>query len=86
MACGKTLQCQIRKLATAQTATEQNSQDRSITLPRKGLSIGHLPERRRLARCKSVAQTRAQLADTSNALDAGGQFRAQQSRVSRLVS
>ena len=52
----------------------------------QSLSIGYLPERRRLARCKPVAQTRAQLADTFNAMDAGGQFRAQQSRVSRLVS
>ena len=77
--------CRFRKLATAQTATEQNSQDRSITLSGKSLFIGRLPERRRLARCKPVAQTRAKLADTFNAMDAGGQFRAQQSAVCCLV-
>ena len=64
------LQSQFRKLAAAQTATEQDGQDRSITLSGKSLPIGYLPERRRLARCKPIAQTRAQLADTFNAMDA----------------
>jgi hypothetical protein len=77
---------QFNKLAAAQTATKQVGQDRPIAFSGKSLSIGHLPERRRLARCKSVAQTRAQLTDTLNAVNASGQFRAQQSRVSRLVS
>ena len=47
------LQRQFRKLATAQTATEQ---DGPITLSGQSLSIGHLPECRRLARCKPVTQ------------------------------
>ena len=80
------LQRQFRKLAAAQSATEQDGQHRSITLSRKSLAIGYLPERRRLARRKPVAQTRAQLANTFDAMDAGGQFRAQQSRVCCLVS
>jgi len=50
------------------------------------LLVGHLPERPCLIRCKPVAQARARLANTLNAMDSGGQFRAQQSRVSRLVS
>src|SRR5260370_27223819 len=80
------LQRRFRELAAAQAATEQDGQDRSITLSSKSLSIGYLPERRGLARCKPVAQARAQLANTFNAVDAGGQFRAQKSGVSRLVS
>src|SRR5216683_811857 len=51
------LQRQFRKLAAAQSATEQDGQDRSITLSGQSLSIGYLPERRRLAGCKPVAQT-----------------------------
>jgi len=54
-------QRQFRKLATPQTTSEQDGQNRSITLSGQSLSIGYLPERRRLACCKPVAQTRASL-------------------------
>ena len=60
--------------------------DRSITLSGKSLPIWYLPERCCFACCKPVAQTRAQLADTFNAMDAGGQFWTQQSAVCCLVS
>jgi hypothetical protein len=53
-----------------------------LRFPVKSLSIGYLPERR-LTGCKPVAQTRPQLANTFNAMDTGGQFRAQKSGVSR---
>jgi hypothetical protein len=46
---------------------------------------GTCQKRSRLARCKPVAQTRAQLANALSAMDAGGQFRAQQPAVSCLV-
>ena len=80
------LQRQLSKFAATQTATKQNGQDRPIALSGKSLSVGYLPERCRFARRKPVAQTRAQLADTFNAMNTGGQFRAQQSGISRLVS
>ena len=48
------LQHQLRKLAASQSATEQDGQDRSITLSGKSLSIGDLPERRRLARVSQL--------------------------------
>jgi hypothetical protein len=56
------LQRQLSKLAAAQAAAKQDGQDRSIALSCKSLSIGCLPERGRLARCKPVTQTRAELA------------------------
>jgi hypothetical protein len=80
------LERKFRKLTAAQTTPEQDGQDRSITLSSESLSVGYLPERGRLARCKPVTQTRAQLADTFNAMDAGGQVRTQQPGVSCLVS
>jgi len=79
------LQRKFRKLTPAQTTPEQDGQDRSITLSGQSLSIGYLPESRRLAYCKPVAQTRAQLANSLNPMDAGGQFRAQQSTIGCLV-
>src|SRR6266702_5048657 len=54
--------------------TEQDCQNRSITLSSKSLAIGQLPEHRCLSRCKPVAQARAQLADTFDTMDAGGQL------------
>ena len=71
------LQRKFRKLTTAQTTAEQNRQNGSVALSCKSLGIGHLPQRRCLTRRKPVAQTRAQFANTFNAMDAGGQVRGQ---------
>jgi len=68
----QTFQRQFRKLATPQTTSEQDGQNRSITLSGESLSIGYLPENRCLSYSKPVAQTRAQLANSLNPMDAGG--------------
>ncbi len=64
LAALKALQRQFREFATTQPATEQDRQNGSVTLSGQSMSIGYLPERRRLAGRKPVAQTRAQLANT----------------------
>ena len=82
----KLSECQISELVSgAEPQPSRMVRIRSIKLSGKSLFVGHLPQRRSLARCKPLAQTRAQLADTFNPMDSGGQFRAQQSTVSRLI-
>jgi hypothetical protein len=76
---------QLSKLEATQTATKQNGQDRPITFSGKSMYIGYLSERCRFVRRKPVAQTRAQLSDTFDVMNAGGQFGTQQSGVSRVI-
>jgi aldehyde dehydrogenase family protein len=66
---------QIIRAETFEEALSCPNVHRSISFSGKSLSVGYLPERGRLARCKPVAQSRAQLANALNAMDACSQFR-----------
>jgi len=74
------------KFVAPEPATEQDGQNISIPFSSKSSGVGRLPECRSLSRRKPVTPTRAQFADTFDAMNPGCQFGAQQTSVGCFVS
>jgi hypothetical protein len=76
---------QVGQLSSAQTATQQDSQNGSVSFPFQGVWVGELPEVTGLSHRQPIPKSHTQFLCSLHSADAGGKFRTQEPCVRCLV-
>ena len=79
------VQFQSDQLGSAKTAAEEHRQHRVVALGTHALAIGMLQDLRTLLGAQPVPGTKAELLDSSDPADTRCEFRAEETRVRRLM-
>jgi hypothetical protein len=82
----KVIETEVGQFSSSKTAAERDRDDRPVTLAFEGFGIRSLPQGARIGRRQAISEPDAQFLDAVHATDPGGEFRAQQTGVGRLVS
>jgi hypothetical protein len=72
----KMIKAKVCQLAASYPATQQNSDDRTVSLALKRFNVGKLPECASLICRKPVSESHTELLQSLHAADASGKFRA----------
>jgi hypothetical protein len=81
----KVADIQFRRLSSAQSATQQDPEQRPIAFALERIRVRNLPERLCLIGGEPVAQTNTEVLRPLNTPDAGGEILAEQSGIRGLV-
>jgi hypothetical protein len=76
---------QISQLTSAESTSQQDGEDRSVTFAFERIWIWRLPEATSLISGEPVSEPHAQLLDTFHTPNASGQLGAEQARISSFV-